>query len=85
MKPGIHPDYHPVVFQDSSAADAVLACSTITSAKTIERSDGSTYPLAAIDVSAWSHPCWTGAHRIVDTAGPVEKFHRGYGQRGGRK
>ena len=84
MKPGIHPDYHPVVFQDSSTGDAFLTRSTITSDKTIEWSDGNTYPLVTVDVSAWSHPFWTGARRIMDTAGQVEKFHRRYGRRGGK-
>jgi len=43
MKPGIHPDYHLVVFQDASTG--------------------------------------TGARRVMDTAGRVEKFHRRYGRR----
>ena len=28
MKTGIHPDYHPVVFKDSSTGDAFLTRST---------------------------------------------------------
>lgn len=36
MKPGIHPDYHPVVFQDALTGDAFLTRSTITSSRTIE-------------------------------------------------
>jgi large subunit ribosomal protein L31 len=83
MKPGIHPDYHSVVFQDSSTGDAFLTRSTITSERTIEWADGNTYPLVQVDVSAASHPFWTGARRIMDTAGQVEKFHRRYGQRTG--
>ncbi|WP_158885754.1 type B 50S ribosomal protein L31 [Amycolatopsis anabasis] len=81
MKPNIHPDYHPVVFKDSATGDAFLTRSTITSDRTIEWSDGHTYPLVLVDVSAWSHPFWTGNRRIMDTAGQVEKFHRRYGQR----
>jgi large subunit ribosomal protein L31 len=84
MKPGIHPDYHPVVFQDSSTGDAFLTRSTITSQRSIEWEDGNTYPLVQVDVSSASHPFWTGARRIMDTAGQVEKFHRRYGQRAGR-
>jgi len=30
VKSGIHPDYHPVVFKDSSTGDAFLTRSTIT-------------------------------------------------------
>lgn len=81
MKQGIHPGYHPVVFQDSATGDAFLTRSTMTSDKTIEWSDGNTYPLVLVDVSSWSHPLWTGARRIMDTAGQVEKFHRRYGRR----
>lgn len=83
MKPGIHPDYHPVVFQDTSTGDAFLTRSTIGSERTIEWGDGHVYPLVLVDVSSWSHPFWTGTRRVMDTAGQVEKFLRRYGQRGG--
>lgn len=81
MKPGIHPDYHPVVFQDQSTGDAFLTRSTATSTRTIEWSDGNTYPLIAVDVTAASHPFWTGNQRVLDEAGQVEKFRRRYGNR----
>jgi large subunit ribosomal protein L31 len=87
VKPGIHPDYHPVVFKDSSTGDAFLTRSTITSEQTVEWEDGNTYPLVTVDITSASHPFWTGNQRIMDTAGQVEKFHRRYGQRktGGAK
>lgn len=85
MKPGIHPAYHPVVFQDAATGEGFLTRSTITSDRTIEWSDGRTYPLVVVDVSAYSHPFWTGARRIVDSAGQVEKFHRRYGKRGAHR
>lgn len=85
MKPGIHPDYHPVVFRDSSTGDAFLTRSTATSNQTVEWEDGNTYPLIVVDVSSASHPFWTGARRIMDTAGQVEKFHRRFGVRGGTR
>ncbi len=81
MKPGIHPDYHPVVFQDVNTGDAFLTRSTATADRTIDWHDGETYPLITVQMSAWSHPFWTGKHRIVDTAGAVEMFHRRYGKR----
>jgi large subunit ribosomal protein L31 len=81
MKKGIHPDYHPVVFQDSSTGAAFLTRSTATSDRTVEWSDGNTYPLLFVDITADSHPFWTGAQRLVDTAGRVEKFNRRYGKR----
>jgi large subunit ribosomal protein L31 len=81
MKPGIHPDYHPVVFQDATTGDAFLTRSTLTSARTVEWEDGQTYPLVVVDISAASHPFWTGSRRHIDTAGQVEKFRRRYGGR----
>jgi ribosomal protein L31 len=35
MKPGIHPDYHPVVYRDSSTGEEFLTRSTATSAQTV--------------------------------------------------
>jgi large subunit ribosomal protein L31 len=81
MKKGIHPDDHPVVFQDSSTGTSFLTRSTATSDRTVEWSDGNTYPLLVVDITADSHPFWTGAQRLVDTAGRVEKFNRRYGKR----
>jgi large subunit ribosomal protein L31 len=81
MKDGIHPDYHPVVFRDASTGTQFLTRSTATSTVDVEWTDGHRYPLIVIDVTADSHPFWTGGRRIVDTAGQVEKFHRRYGRR----
>ncbi|GGN27099.1 type B 50S ribosomal protein L31 [Streptomyces sp. ID05-26A] len=81
MKSGIHPDYHPVVFQDASTGKTFLTRSTATSSKTIEWEDGNSYPLLIVDVTADSHPFWTGTQRVMDTAGRVEKFNRRYGKR----
>ena len=81
MKPGIHPDYHPVVFQDSSTGNKFLTRSTVTSARETEWEDGNTYPLIVVDVSSESHPFWTGATRVMDTQGRVEKFEKRYGRR----
>lgn len=90
MKSGIHPDYHPVVFQDSGTGregrrpvgcPMFLTRSTITSDRTVEYTDGNTYPLVVVDVTNESHPFWTGAARVMDTQGRVEKFERRYGTR----
>ena len=79
MKPGIHPDYHPVVFRDPTAF-AFLTRSTATSNDTIEWEDGNTYPVINVDVSSASHPFYTGKQKIMDTAGRVERFNRRYGR-----
>jgi len=81
MKPHIHPDYHPVVFQDANTGTAFLTRSTARSDRTIEWSDGRTYPLIVADVTSASHPFWTGTARVLDAAGRVEKFERKYGRR----
>ncbi|EWC60924.1 LSU ribosomal protein L31p [Actinokineospora spheciospongiae] len=81
MKPGIHPDYHPVVFRDQATGKSFLTRSTATSTTTVEWEDGNTYPLITVDVTSDSHPFWTGNQRVMDTAGRVEKFNRRYGAR----
>ena len=81
MKPDIHPDYHPVVFQDSATGSTFLTRSTIVSDRSIDWEDGNRYPLVVVDVTNESHPFWTGAARLMDTAGRVEKFERRYGKR----
>ena|SRR5882757_6373941 len=85
MKPGIHPDYHPVVYRDSSTGEEFLTRSTATSPHTVTWHDGQTYPLLLVDVSRYSHPFWTGRGRVLDTAGQVEKFRRRYGIRADRR
>jgi large subunit ribosomal protein L31 len=81
MKPGIHPEYHPVVFRDRMADFAFLTRSTATSTKTIDWEDGNTYPVIDVEISSASHPFWTGRQRTLDTEGRVAAFHRRYGTR----
>jgi large subunit ribosomal protein L31 len=81
MKADIHPDYRPVVFQDTSSGDTFLTRSTIETSETIDLEDGTTYPLAKVEISSASHPFFTGTMKIVDTAGRVERFERRYGKR----
>ena len=80
MKPGIRPDYHYVMFEDTSTGDSWITRSTIKSDRTIEV-DGQEYPHVILDVSSYSHPFYTGTMKIVDSAGRVERFNRRYGQR----
>ncbi|MEQ8853151.1 type B 50S ribosomal protein L31 [Gimesia sp.] len=78
MKKDIHPDYHPVVFKDTSTGDAFMIQSTATSKTTIEWEDGNTYPVVAVEISSKSHPFYTGKMKFVDSAGRVEKFQKKY-------
>ncbi|MGW4963493.1 type B 50S ribosomal protein L31 [Nonomuraea sp. NPDC004186] len=78
MKKGTHPGYSPVVFRDPGADFAFRTRSTIRSDKTIERTDGNTYPV--VDMSSASHPFYTGRNRVLDAAGRVERFNQRYGR-----
>lgn len=79
MKPGIHPEYREVVFQDIGADFSFITRSTIAAKETIKWTDGKEYPLVKIEVSSQSHPFYTGKQKILDTAGRVEKFRQKYG------
>ena len=81
MKPGIHPNYRYVVFQDTSSGDTFLTRSTIETEETTTWTDGNEYPLAKVEISAFTHPFFTGQMKIVDTAGRVERFEKRYGKR----
>jgi large subunit ribosomal protein L31 len=83
MKAGIHPDYREVVFQDMSNDFKFITRSTIQTRETIDF-EGKQYPLIKIEVSAESHPFYTGKHKIVDTAGRVDKFRKKFGTVGSK-
>jgi len=81
MKPGIHPEYREVAFQDISTGDIFLTRSTAkTSGDTIEI-DGKEVPVIRVEISSASHPFYTGKQTLVDTEGRVEKFRQKYGMR----
>ncbi len=80
MKSDIHPEYHPVVFVDLSSGYEFLTRSTMTSEER-RTVDGVEAYVVRLDITADSHPFFTGEQRIVDTAGRVERFRRRY-QRG---
>jgi large subunit ribosomal protein L31 len=78
MKDGIHPQCHPVVFQDASTGWRFLTRSTMRSDRTVRWEDGREYPLITMEISSASHPYYTGTQRLVDTAGRVERFRERY-------
>ncbi|MFF3071781.1 type B 50S ribosomal protein L31 [Kitasatospora sp. NPDC057904] len=84
MQSGIHPEYRPVVFRDKAGDLAFLTRSTASSDKTIEWTDGNTYPVIDVEISSASHPFYTGNARVLDTAGRVERFQRRYGLTGSK-
>ncbi|MET3132623.1 large subunit ribosomal protein L31 [Oxalobacteraceae bacterium GrIS 1.11] len=83
MKVDTHPEYREVVFHDLSCDFKFVTRSTIHTREKITL-DGKEYPLVKIEVSAESHPFYTGKHKIVDTAGRVEKFRQKFGTVGSK-
>lgn len=81
MKPGIHPEYRPVVFEDAGGGQRWLTRSTVSSNRTTVWDDGNEYPHVLLDISMYTHPFFTGQMKIVDSAGRVERFNKRYGSR----
>jgi large subunit ribosomal protein L31 len=71
------------VFHDLSCDFKFITRSTIATRETTQF-EGKEYPLIKIEVSAESHPFYTGKHKIVDTAGRVEKFRQKFGKVGSK-
>ncbi len=77
MKPGIHPEYHKVLFIDSATGDEWVTRSTLTSKETREV-DGEEIPVVKLEISSVSHPFWTGKMRELDADGKIDRFRRRY-------
>lgn len=80
MKKDIHPEYREVLFHDISVDTKFVTGSTIKTTDTIEH-EGKTYPYVKVDISASSHPFYTGQQKILDTEGRVDKFKKKYGRK----
>ncbi|MEE3329423.1 MAG: type B 50S ribosomal protein L31 [Myxococcota bacterium] len=78
MKPDIHPDYHKVLFIDSATGTEWVTCSTMTSKETREV-DGEEMPVVKLEISAVSHPFWTGQMRELDADGTIDRFRKRWG------
>ncbi|WP_334331756.1 MULTISPECIES: type B 50S ribosomal protein L31 [unclassified Companilactobacillus] len=78
MKQGIHPDYHEVVFMDSSTGKKFLAGSTVQSKETTEF-EGKEYPLIRVEISSDSHPFYTGKQKFAQADGRIDRFNKKYG------
>ena len=77
MKADIHPDYHKVLFIDTATGDEWVTRSTLTSKETREV-DGEEIPVVKLEISAYSHPFWTGTLRELDSDGKIDRFRRRY-------
>jgi large subunit ribosomal protein L31 len=80
MKTDIHPKTQEVVFHDISSDFKFLTRSTMSSKETIKWEDGKEYPVIKVEVSSASHPFYTGKHKIVDSAGRIDKYRKRYGK-----
>ena len=82
MKPEIHPEYHTVIFVDSATGTEWTSRSTMTSKETRDV-EGEEVPVVRLEISAASHPFWTGKLRELDADGKIDRFRRRFG--GGKK
>jgi large subunit ribosomal protein L31 len=80
VKADTHPDYHKVLFVDTATGDEWVTRSTMRSKETREV-DGEEIPVVKLEISAYSHPFWTGKMREVDADGKIDRFRKRYGKK----
>jgi large subunit ribosomal protein L31 len=80
VKADTHPDYHKVLFVDTATGDEWVTRSTMKSKETREV-DGEEIPVVKLEISAYSHPFWTGKMREVDADGKIDRFRKRYGKK----
>jgi large subunit ribosomal protein L31 len=76
MKDATHPKVYPVLFVDGEHEWTGISTAKTNQTKVI---DGLEHYIVNLEISAFSHPFYTGQKKLVDTAGRVEKFMRRYG------
>ena len=76
MNADTHPQNYPVLFVDGDHQWTGVSTLKTNETRTI---DGIEYYVVPVEISAFSHPFYTGQKKIVDSAGRVEKFMRRYG------
>lgn len=77
MKKDTHPkNYRKVVFRDISNDVSFITRSCAETKETVTWEDGNEYPLVKLEISAASHPFFTGKMQFVDTAGRIDKFNK---------
>lgn len=80
MKSETHPKLYPVIFVDAGTGDEIVTRSTIRS-REVREVDGVQHYVVRSDVTAYSHPFYTGRQRQVAAVGRVERFNRKYGRK----
>ncbi|MGK4328992.1 type B 50S ribosomal protein L31 [Lonsdalea quercina] len=78
MKPNIHPHYRTVLFHDTSANTFYTVGSTIATERTHEY-EGKIYPYVTVEVSAASHPYYTGKQKEYSKEGSAARFQKRFG------
>lgn len=76
MKADTHPVSHPVLFVDGDHEWSGISTVTSNEKRVV---DGIEHSVVRLEISAFTHPFYTGQKKIVDSAGRVEKFMRRYG------
>jgi len=78
MKEGIHPEYRKTVFVDANTGKEYLTRSTKISneKRTI---NGEEYQVISLEITADTHPFWTGKMHHLDTAGRIDRFNKRFG------
>ncbi|MCB0826976.1 MAG: 50S ribosomal protein L31 [Fimbriimonadaceae bacterium] len=82
MKAETHPTNFPALFVDGDHEWQGISTMSSGETKTI---DGIEHQVIRLEISAFTHPFYTGQKKIVDTAGRVEKFMRRYGNQQNNK
>lgn len=77
MKEEGHPSYQDVLFVDSSTGFKFVCGSTLKPTKT-DKFEGKEYPVFILSTSSSSHPFFTGAKKLTDSDGRVDKFTKRY-------
>ena len=81
MKDGMHPTLNPILYVDGEHEWTGVSTMKSNNVRTI---NGLDHFVINLEISAFSHPFYTGQKKLVDTAGRVEKFMRRYGQQTGK-
>ena len=68
MKPDVHPAYHEV--------KVACSCGNAFVVQSTHAEDN-----LAVEVCSACHPFYTGKHKILESAGQVDKFRRRYGRK----
>ena len=79
MKQGIHPEYRPVVFRDTTTGFKFITGSTKSTSETVVWEDGNEYPLLRVEITSDSHPFYTGRQKFTQADGRVDRFNKKYG------